>query len=150
MSGSECNDDHADRLSAAPAVRAEIVDEKSPLRSVALVLVSFAIFSITLAAYHFVIVRQTIQRFAVVDVAELYRAKEAEFSKIIADPKATDVDRVKAMESAQRFAKDLQALIEKLPKECGCVVLNKAAVMNANESLGLTDLTPQARKAVGL
>jgi len=150
MSVSECNDDRADRLSTAPAARAEIVEEKGMLRGIALMLVGFATFAITLAAYHFVVVRQTIPRFAVVDVAELYRAKEAEFSKIIADPKATDVDRVKAMESAQRFAKDLQALIEKLPKECGCVVLNKAAVMNAGESLGLTDLTPQARKAVGL
>jgi hypothetical protein len=123
---------------------------ESAFRRAAFMLVTIAILALSFAAYHFAIVRPAFPHFAVVDVAELYRVKEAEFSKIIGDPRATDADRVKAMQNAQRFAQDLQTLIDTLPKECGCVVLNKAAVMSGGGGFGLTDLTPQARKAVGL
>ena len=132
------------------ANRVENVGYEIAFRRAAFMLVTIAILALSFAAYHFALVRPAFPRFAVVDVAELYSAKETEFSKIIGDPKATDADRVRAMENAQRFAKDLQTLIDTLPKECGCVVLNKAAVMSAGGGVGLIDLTPQARKAVGL
>lgn len=118
------------------------------LRNTAYGLAALALLAAVGAAYHFAIVRPALPRLAVVDVAELYRAKEAEFSKIIADPKATDADRARAMANAERFARDLSMLIDRLPGECGCVVLNKAAVVGAGG--GFIDLTPDARKAVGL
>src|SRR5437870_2211046 len=109
MSTPEVNQDGcADPTRIDRPTIAESAENKSWLRGASLALVAMAILIVALAVYHFAIVLPSLPRFAVVDVAELYRAKEAEFSKVLVDSKATDADRVKAMENAQRFAQDLQ------------------------------------------
>ena len=134
-----------------------IIDVKAGNRSDEIILPILSLIIIVLAmiaalffAYHLLIIRPAMPSFAVVDIAEIYRAKEMEFSKTISDPNVTDSDRKNAIDNAQRFAKDLQTVIDKLPKECGCIVLNKAAVMGSGENIVLPDLTLHARKAVGL
>jgi hypothetical protein len=129
-------------------LKADNRNNEVALPMLSLVIALLAIVATIFFAYHLIIIRPTIPRFAVVDIAEIYRAKEKEFSNTIADPNATDMDRKKAIDNAQRFAKDLQTLIDKLPKECGCIVLNKAAVMGSG--VVLPDLTQEARKAVEL
>lgn len=111
-------------------------------------LAALAILAAAIAGYHVAIVRPALPRLGVVDVAALYHDKETEFTQVIANPQATDADRAKALANAERFARDLQTLIDTLPAQCQCVVLNKAAVMGATD--GLMDLTPAARHAVGL
>ncbi len=101
-----------------------------------------------LALYHWTLSRPALPKFAVVDVAEIYRLKEAQFGKVIGDPRATDAERAKALDDAQRFARDLVALVQSLPLQCQCVVLNKAAVVGS--ATALDDLTPIAKRAVGL
>ncbi len=102
----------------------------------------------TLAAYHFAVVRPAMQRVALLDIAEIYRLKEAQFEKLIADPKATDADRRRALDEAQGFGKALETLLHELPARCHCVLLNKAAVIGAGGEL--PDLTAEAKRALGM
>lgn len=75
----------------------------------------------------------------VVDVAEVYRAKESEFAARMANSRS-ELDRNLALEQASAFAGKFAAALEELPAECGCVVLLKSAV--AGSTPATRDLTP--------
>lgn len=83
----------------------------------------------------------------VIDVAETYRDKEAQFVASIAKSGNPD-DPNLAMRFAAQFATDLKSALETLPAECNCLVLIKAAV--AAPSASIVDLTPALRAKVGL
>ena len=68
----------------------------------------------TLAAYDRVVVRPA-QLIGVVDVAEVYRQKEAEFTLILTKA-VSDDDRQKAMLLARRFSQRLPAALDELPR----------------------------------
>lgn len=80
----------------------------------------------------------------VVDIAEVYRAKEAEFALLLTRASA-DEDREKALAMARAFARRLPIALEELHKECGCLVLVKSAVAGAPHP---RDLTPLLRQKV--
>jgi hypothetical protein len=86
--------------------------------------------------------------FAVVDLASVYREKEAVFAKTIGNEKASEEDRKKAFAGAQEFAKALPAALDSLTQECGCVVLMGNAV--AAKPAQVLDLTPLLRAKVGM
>jgi hypothetical protein len=96
----------------------------------------------TLAAYDRVVVRPA-QLVGVVDVAEVYRQKEAEFTLILTRA-ASDSEREQAMRMARSFAQRLPLALEELPRECGCLVVLKTAV--AAPAPRTVDLTAHLRR----
>ena len=84
----------------------------------------------------------------VVDLASVYREKEAAFAKVVGSDQASEDERNRAMAAAQAFAKVLPAALESLSEECGCVVLMGNAV--ASRTAQVIDLTPRLRAKVGM
>lgn len=98
----------------------------------------------TLLAYDRAVVRPA-QLIGVVDVAEVYRQKEAEFTQILTRA-ASDGEREQAMRMARSFAQRLPLALEELPRECGCLVVLKTAV--AAPAPRTVDLTAHLRRKV--
>ena len=88
------------------------------------------------------------EAFGVVNLGQVYRDKEQEFTKAIAAPGVTDLERDKAIKSAQDFAELLPKAMQSLSDECACVVLMGNAVGGTPKDV--IDLTPALRKKVGL
>ena len=86
--------------------------------------------------------------FAVLDVGELYRMKEAQVAAVLVNHNATETERTTAITRAAAFGIELTALIESLPGECRCLVLARGAVIGATAPL--PDLTPDVRRRLGL
>ena len=98
----------------------------------------------TLAAYHRVVVRPA-QLIGVVDVAEVYRQKEAEFTLLLTRA-GSDGERDKAFAMVRNFSQRLPLALEELPRDCGCLVVLKSAV--AGPTPRTLDLTAQLRRKV--
>ena len=81
----------------------------------------------------------------VVDVAEVYHAKEAEFTQILTNSN-TEEDRQKALLMARAFAQRLPLALDELPRECNCLVILRSAV--AGPTANTIDLTAQLRRKV--
>lgn len=97
-----------------------------------------------LAAYDHWIVRPAL-RVGIVDVGEVYRQKEADFTLILTKA-STDDERQKAMAMARRFAQRLPVALDELPRECGCLVVLKSAI--AGPTPHTVDLTAQLKHKV--
>jgi hypothetical protein len=85
----------------------------------------------------------------VVDVAEVYRAKEAEFTQILTKALShppSEEDRQKALIMARAFAQRLPLALDELPRECNCLVVLRTAV--AGPTPNTVDLTAQLRRKV--
>ena len=106
---------------------------------------SAAVVVLALAGYHRHVVRPA-QRVGVVDLAEVYRAKEQEFARLLARG-TTEEERQQAQALARRFAERLPTAIEELPRDCGCLVVLKSAL--AGHAGNVVDLTAQLRRKVG-
>jgi hypothetical protein len=87
-------------------------------------------------------------KFGVVNLGQVYRDKEQEFTKTLAAPSVTDSDRTMAIKSAQDFAIALPKALQALSDDCACIVLMGNAV--GGMPAHVTDLTPSLRKKVGL
>ncbi|MFY9511459.1 MAG: hypothetical protein WAQ05_10865 [Rubrivivax sp.] len=108
------------------------------------VLATLLIVAAALAAYDRLVVRPA-QIVGVVDVGEVYRQKEAEFTLILTKA-GTDDERQKAMVMARAFAQRLPVALEELPRECGCLVVLKSAV--AGPTPRTLDLTAHLKRKV--
>ncbi|WP_407277679.1 hypothetical protein U5817_13505 [Aromatoleum evansii] len=111
-------------------------------------LVTLFVVAASLAAYDRWVLRPALV-IGVVDVAEVYRAKEAEFTQILTKTLSqphSEEDRQKALSMAKTFAQRLPAALDELPRECGCLVLLKTAV--AGPTPNTVDLTAQLRRKV--
>ncbi|UEC01777.1 hypothetical protein [Burkholderia vietnamiensis] len=99
-----------------------------------------------IAIYDRLVVRPALV-IGVVDLSEVYRAKEAEFTRLLtkADNTGAEQDRERALALARSFSQRLPAALDELPQECGCLVVIKSAVAGAPNSL---DLTPALRRKV--
>ena len=89
-------------------------------------LVTLLIVAAVLAAYDRLVIRPG-QLVGVVDVGEVYRQKEAEFTLILTKA-SSDGERDKAMVMARTFAQRLPLALEELPRDCACLVMLKSAV----------------------
>jgi len=107
-------------------------------------LVSAVIAAIGIALYDRLVVRPALV-VGMVDVAEVYRSKEAEFTQILTQTRS-DEDRQKAMQLAKAFAQRLPLALEELPRDCNCLVVLKSAVAGATPHT--LDLTSLLRKKV--
>ena len=105
-------------------------------------LLSLANSVVTMVAYHVWFAGTAGPRLAMLDVAEIYRLKESQFSALIMKPNASEADRAQAIELARAFGTDLAAMTRSLPRECGCLVLTKAAVVGSGSDI--PDLTPES------
>lgn len=105
-------------------------------------MLSIAIVFGTLAAYDRLVIRPA-QLVGVVDVGEVYRQKEAEFTLILTKA-GSDGERDKAMLMARTFAQRLPVALEELPRDCGCLVMLKSAV--AGSTPRTLDLTAHLRR----
>ena len=108
---------------------------------------AFALFiaAAALALYDHWVVRPAL-RVGVVDVGEVYRQKEAEFTLILTKASSDD-ERQKAMAMARVFAQRLPMALDELPSDCGCLVVLKSAVAGATPRT--LDLTAQLKLKVG-
>ena len=110
-----------------------------PNSAVALLIVAAA-----LAAYDRWVVRPG-QVIGLVDVGEIYRQKEAEFTLLLTRA-GSDGERDKAFAMARSFSQRLPLALEELPRDCGCLVVLKSAV--AGPTPRTLDLTAQLRRKV--
>lgn len=91
-----------------------------------------------LVAYDRLVVRPG-RVIGVVDVGEVYRAKESEFAARVTNSRG-ELDRKLALEQASAFAAKFAVALDELPAECGCIVLVRSAV--AGTTPATRDLTP--------
>ena len=108
-------------------------------------LVSMSAVAAGLVLYDRTVVRPALL-IGVVDVGEVYRAKDAEFTQILIKT-ALEEDRQKAVLMARSFAQRLPLALEELPRDCKCLVLLKGAI--AGSTPNTLDLTPLLRTKVG-
>ncbi len=104
------------------------------------------IVAIALALYDRLVFRPS-QQIGVVDIGEVYRAKEAQFAQLLTRG-GTDDERQKAMTLAKQFAQRLPAALDELPRDCNCLVVVKASVVGSRPNM--VDLTPLLKKKVDL
>jgi hypothetical protein len=109
------------------------------------VVLAFAAAAAGLFGYHHAVIRPA-QRIGLVDLAEVYRAKEQEFAQLLARS-TTEEERQQAQAMARRFAERLPAALDELPRDCRCLVVLKSAV--AGHAGNVIDLTAQLRQKVG-
>ena len=118
---------------------------KNPITQLLLsAVLSFLIVAAGLALYDRTVVRPALV-IGMVDVAEVYRAKEAEFTQILTRT-TLEEDRQKALLMARTFAQRLPVALEELPHDCNCLVVLKSAI--AGPTPHILDLTPVLRKKV--
>lgn len=103
-----------------------------------------ALLSGAFAVYDHVRVRPA-QRIGVVDVSEVYRQKEAEFTLTLTRA-TSEAERDQAMRVARAFAQRLPAALDELPGECGCLVVVRTAL--AAPTPRTVDLTAALRRKV--
>jgi len=116
--------------------------------AVVVILVNALVSAALVAGYALLIAPARSPRLAVLDVAELYRLKEREISAVLVRPDATEDERLAALKTASAFGVAVTALLERLPAECGCLVLARGAIVGPGEKL--PDLTPVVRQRLGL
>jgi hypothetical protein len=97
-----------------------------------------------LAGYDHWVLRPAL-RVGIVDVGEVYRQKEAEFTVILTKA-GSDEERQQAIAMARVFSKRLPAALDDLPRECGCLVVLKSAV--AGRTPRTIDLTAHLKSKV--
>jgi plasmid stability protein len=108
-------------------------------------LVTLFVVAASLTAYDRLVLRPALV-IGVVDVAEVYRAKEAEFTQILTKAVSSEEDRQKALVMARAFAQRLPLALDELPRECNCLVILRTAV--AGPTPNTVDLTAQLRRKV--
>lgn len=104
------------------------------------------VVAIALLAYDRMVVRPA-QVIGVVDVGEVYRKKEAEFTQIVTKTASED-ERQKALLMAHQFAQRLPTALEELPRDCHCLVVVRSAV--AGSPPNAVDLTALLKHKVDL
>lgn len=107
-------------------------------------LVTALIVSAAFLAYDRQVVRPG-QLVGVVDVGEVYRQKEAEFTLMLTKA-GSDNERQRAHAMASGFAKRLPVALEELPRDCACLVVLKSAV--AGPTPHTVDLTAHLKRKV--
>ncbi len=107
--------------------------------------IAAAMAALTLAGYDRWVLRPALV-VGTVDLSEVYRAKEAQFTQLLTANAGED-ERQQALAMARSFSQRLPAALEELPRECGCLVVVRTAVVG---SPYVQDLTPALRRKVDL
>jgi hypothetical protein len=108
-------------------------------------LLTVLIVLLALSAYHYwVAPRPT--RVATVDLSEVLDLKQLQVTAQSMKAGATDKDRAAAFDEIGRFARDMEAGVAELARECDCVLLVRAAVVKGVAE----DLTPALKKKMDM
>ena len=110
-------------------------------------LLAVATLAAGLAVYHTRWV-QPAQAIGVVDISDIYHAKEREYSDLLSRTGATDEGQHRAREMAGQFAAALPKALTEMPAECQCLVLLRSAVVGDTPTT--VDLTPLLRRKLGM
>ena len=110
-----------------------------------LLLTTFVV-SLALIAYDRLVLRPAVQ-IGVIDLGEVYRAKEREFASL-SKPQGSAPTQDQAMVLAQKFSEALPRAIDSLPQDGACLVLIKSAV--AGNTPNTLDLTPLLKRKLGM
>lgn len=86
---------------------------------------------VALTLYHRLLVRPA-QQIGVVDVGSVYRAKEAQFARVLATG-GSEEERQAALALAAHFAQRLPVALDELAHDCRCLVVMKSAFIGAPE-----------------
>ncbi len=109
-------------------------------------LATVAVVAAALLAYDRVVTHPA-QLVGVVDVGEVYRLKEAEFTRLVTRA-ASDDERQQALTVARQFAQRLPLALEELPRDCRCLVIVRTAI--AGVPPHAVDLTALLKSKVAL
>ena len=109
-------------------------------------IVTLLLVVLSLLAYDQLVARAA-KPIGVVDVGQVYRLKEAEFTRLVTHS-ASEEERQQALAMAQRFAQQLPLALEELSRDCACLVLVRSAV--AGNPPHALDLTMLLQRKVGL
>lgn len=110
-------------------------------------IVATATMALGLYAYHTRWVQAPLT-IGVVDISDVYRAKEREYSDLLTKAGATDEDQQRARAMAGQFAADLPKALSEMPAECQCLVLLKSAVVG--DTPNTLELTALLRRKLGM
>jgi len=116
------------------------------------ILMSLISVVIGLIFYHFTLAPKE-QKLAVIDLQSINAILENEARKTIVDNvNATDADRASAAALYESKMKSLQATLNQIGNDCGCVLIVKAAILNNsnNKKNNIVDYTSEAREKLGL
>ena len=91
-------------------------------------------------------------RVAVVDVAAVYRSKEAQFTSLLTESHPNPQGEVSAPQLAAAFARDLPQALDDIAAECRCLLLTRAVVAASVEhsTVPVTDLTATLKQKLGM
>lgn len=93
---------------------------------------------VSIAAYHSWIAPEPL-RIGVIDIATLYREHESAFTRMVTEGNVTDIDRMRALDRAETFARRLPVAIDELSDDCRCVLLPANAVAGRHNVRDLTE-----------
>ncbi|WP_459203439.1 hypothetical protein ACQVRV_00235 (plasmid) [Ralstonia pseudosolanacearum] len=119
--------------------------EKDRLRIAVPALLSAFVTLLALAPMGYVLYRNMPPRLATVDLQLLVEEDQKRMLDVLGKAgDVTDEQRATAEKLTVDFAKKLSATVDELGKECGCVIVNKAALLG-----GITiDYTDQVRTRI--
>jgi hypothetical protein len=91
-------------------------------------------------------------RVAVVDVAAVYRWKEAQFTALLTEPRTDARVEASAPQLAAEFARALPQALDDLAAECHCLLLTRAVVAGPPEHVAahVADLTATLKQKLGM
>jgi hypothetical protein len=87
-------------------------------------------------------------RVAVVDVAAVYRSKEAQFTTLLTEPGSDAHAETSAPHLAAEFARALPQALEEIATECHCLLLTRAVLAGQPEYVA--DLTGNLKEKLGM
>jgi hypothetical protein len=85
-----------------------------------------------------------------VDLGSLFEARQKSLTEEIR-PGMSEQEQRALFQSAAAYAGDVESALNTLARECGCAVLNSAAILRLPEtaSAGLPDMTARLREILG-
>ena len=91
-------------------------------------------------------------RVAVVDVAAVYRWKEAQFTALLTQPVTDLRTDANAPQLAAAFARELPQALDDIAAECHCLLLIRAVLAGPPEHVAahVADLTPTLKQKLGM
>ena len=91
-------------------------------------------------------------RVAVVDVAAVYRWKEAQFTALLTQPGTDARAEASAPQLAVEFARELPQALDDIAAECHCLLLTRAVLAGTPEHVAahVADMTVTLKQKLGM
>jgi hypothetical protein len=113
----------------APPLSIDVTDSARPSMWITFfldLLIATVVSGALLIAYDRWVIRPA-RIVGVVDVGDIYRQKEAQFTTALTQA-TSDEERKKVLETARQFSKELPLALEALPRDCQCLVVLRSAI----------------------